>query len=537
MRSKRLGIAVSSVVLGAASSSIAYAKEPPAALPRVWMMGSKFAIPNGSLVDLDRPTPIKWFQETGLRWKRIVTGPHFGCAVSDDGNVYVWSYDQAKREFSPPRLLQDVNGTDVSASEDRVFVLTRKGAVGMFDPITCKEEKKFILKGADFYSFFGTRSSKFVSVSAGRRHVILLDNQGRVWTAGDNEYGQCARQMKKSEKSKNNFNRFDYIETGLSPNDWDTLACVYDSPDVAVSAHSGGRHSVIMTKFGKILAFGDDSKIQLGLGDTRSQDAPDYVPHSGMGRLDYSDGGDMQQSRMFQQFSPAVKYTFYDRHFRNKITEMKLVPSSTPYTAAVLGDEFSILLAGSEGRMICCGENRVGQCGRGFNKQQQTFTSVKLPRNVKPVQVSCGTSHCLAALEDGSVHAWGENSHGQLGVGSRAPQCPPVIVHRSKLRGPLLEDMLTQIGKDQDPQVIEEFLTERRKTDTPFGLNSDRTLPEVVASEKQADHVDSALKQEILAAVELGRAKLMMPEEEQTKFVPILVSASFNNSVLVMQQE
>lgn len=529
MTSRRLGVAVSSVVLGA-TSSMAYAKEPPAALPRVWMMGSKFAIPNGSLIDLDRPTPIKWFHETGLRWRRIVTGPFFGCAVSDDGKVYVWSYDQAKREFVPPRLLKDVNGIDASVSEDRVFVVTRKGAVEMFDPITCMEERKFDVKG----SFFSLRSSKFVSVSAGRRHVTLLDNQGRVWTAGDNNYGQCARQMKKSK----NFNRFNYIEETAPCNDWDTLTCVYDSPegDVAVSAHSGGRHSIIIAKSGKFLAFGDDSKIQLGLGDTRSQDAPDYVPHSGMGRLDSETD---VQSRMFQQFSPAVKYTFYDRHFRNKITEMKLPPSSAAYTAAVLGDDFSILLAGSEGRMICCGENRFGQCGRGFNKQQQTFSSVKLPRNVKPVQISCGTSHCLAALEDGSVHVWGENSHGQLGVGSRAPQCPPVVVHRSKLRGPLLQDILTQIGRDQDPRIIEEFLTERRKTDTPFGLNSDRTFPYVVASENQEKHPtrDSALKEQILAALELGRAKLMMPEEEQTKFLPILVSASFNNSVLVMQQQ
>jgi alpha-tubulin suppressor-like RCC1 family protein len=489
-------------------------------------MGSKLAIPNGSLIDLDRPTPIDWFRETGLRWEQIMTGPYFGSAVSGDGKVFVWGYNSAESKFVPPKRVFDSEGSRIAVSEDKVFVLTRKGAVVVIDPLTGEEETTLMIPSE---SFFGVSRVKFVSISAGRSHVLLLDNKGRVWTCGDNEYGQCARPLTKSQK---NINRFNYVEKPKSEkkskSHFTELSCVYSEPDVATAVHCGGLHSAFLTKSGKCLSFGDDSKIQLGLGDTRSQDAPDYVPHSGMGRLD-PDGLAPDMSKMFQQFSPAVKYTFYDRHFRNKPTDMKV---SQNVNSVVLGDNFSLVQVGSEGQMLCCGENRSGQCGRGLNKQQQTFSSIKLPRQQKPVQVSCGLSHCIASLDDGSVHVWGDNSHGQLGVGSRASQCPPVVLHRSKLRGVLIQDVITKIGKgDASAEEIEEFLSERQQ-DRPLSLDNALKIPEVSQQKPE-----SKLKKQLLAAIEQGKEKLIMSELEQTKFVPVLVSASFNNSILVLQDQ
>ena len=49
---------------------------------------------------------------------------------------------------------------------------------------------------------------------------------------------------------------------------------------------------------------------------------------------------------------------------------------------------------------------------------------------VSAAAVAAGASHGLALLEDGSVLAWGENSEGQLGDGSRDGRSLPLSVHR-----------------------------------------------------------------------------------------------------------
>lgn len=534
MTTRYLFAGASTAFLALAATQRAYAKEASgtSGKARVWMCGSKFAIPNGSLVDLDRPTPISWFTETGLEWKKITTGPHFGASLaSKEGRVYVWAYDKSSQSHIPPRDLGIKEVVDIASTEHFLVVLDRKGAdVNLIDPVTFELVATLTIPQAS--SWLLGRRRRFISVSAGRHHVALLDDLGRVWTAGNNTDGQCGRRMTNDQKKINRFNYYESDKSNQTPQTYfnGTLACVWDQYP-ATEAVCGGSHTVIVCKDGKAYSFGDDSKIQLGLGDTRSQDMPDYVPHSGMGQLN-ADVTDM--SKLFQPTMPAVKYTFYDRHFRSKISEMKVPEPNV--TGAVLGDNFTILRMGDSGRMLACGENQLGQCGRGLNKQQQTLAPVKLPRHVKPVHVSCGLSHCVASLEDGSVHSWGGNSSGQLGCGNRAPSCPPVTIHRSKIRGLLIEDIITRVGRDDVSKAdLEAFLEERKRDSitTQSQLSKESTLLPPAAA---VDKVPSNIKQELLNAIDRSRAELMMSPQEQSKWVPIMVHASFNNSVIVMEE-
>jgi len=45
--------------------------------------------------------------------------------------------------------------------------------------------------------------SKLVKVVCGRRHTVVLDECGRIWTMGDNKYGQLGRKTLANEKSNN----------------------------------------------------------------------------------------------------------------------------------------------------------------------------------------------------------------------------------------------------------------------------------------------------------------------------------------------
>ena len=50
---------------------------------------------------------------------------------------------------------------------------------------------------------------------------------------------------------------------------------------------------------------------------------------------------------------------------------------------------------------------------------------VQLPDGVSVQHVSCGHSHCIALDSHGQLFSWGDNTHGQLGVG-RSESSKPV---------------------------------------------------------------------------------------------------------------
>ncbi|XP_071479300.1 probable E3 ubiquitin-protein ligase HERC4 [Diadema antillarum] len=100
------------------------------------------------------------------------------------------------------------------------------------------------------------------------------------------------------------------------------------------------------------------------------------------------------------------------------------------------GDDHTLAVS-DKGQVLSWGHNDRGQCGMATGDQDDK----PKPRIMKSlgsyhvVQVSCGSRHSLALTRDGRVFSWGDNSVGQLGIGSTTPlfsDCPLVI---RKLRG------------------------------------------------------------------------------------------------------
>ena len=95
------------------------------------------------------------------------------------------------------------------------------------------------------------------------------------------------------------------------------------------------------------------------------------------------------------------------------------------------------LTVGSDGNAYAWGDNSYGQLGDGTRTNQNAPVRVKTPdRNTYPdlpkdftyLQVSAGEYHSLALGSDGNAYAWGYNSYGQLGNGTRTNQNAPVRV-------------------------------------------------------------------------------------------------------------
>ncbi|KAL2014872.1 hypothetical protein VTN00DRAFT_2397 [Thermoascus crustaceus] len=100
---------------------------------------------------------------------RLVAGPTIGAAVSRDGGLYVFS----TRELHAEPHLKDLNDRD-------------------YDPSLALPP--FVPSRTRLYTDIGVEdsssSSKVAEVAVGRNHIVALLADGRVFTAGDGNYGQ-----------------------------------------------------------------------------------------------------------------------------------------------------------------------------------------------------------------------------------------------------------------------------------------------------------------------------------------------------------
>uniref|UniRef100_A0A8C9S9W4 HECT and RLD domain containing E3 ubiquitin protein ligase 3 n=1 Tax=Scleropages formosus TaxID=113540 RepID=A0A8C9S9W4_SCLFO len=75
-----------------------------------------------------------------------------------------------------------------------------------------------------------------------------------------------------------------------------------------------------------------------------------------------------------------------------------------------------------QGQVFAWGAGSGGQLGLGTAED-----TVRVPRLIKKLcehrisQITCGNQHCIALSKDGQLFTWGQNSHGQLGLGKAQP--------------------------------------------------------------------------------------------------------------------
>ncbi|WP_019901180.1 Ig-like domain repeat protein [Salinispora arenicola] len=103
------------------------------------------------------------------------------------------------------------------------------------------------------------------------------------------------------------------------------------------------------------------------------------------------------------------------------------LPAGTAAVAIAAGDAHSVALTAA-GTVLAWGDNSHGQLGDGTGADSLTPVGVSLPAGVTASAVAAGRDHSVALTSAGTVLAWGGNSFGQLGDGTVADRSTPVAV-------------------------------------------------------------------------------------------------------------
>ena len=316
---------------------------------------------------------------------KVVSFATFTLALDDRGKVYFWGdneelqlgIDTMVTHPIQVDMLDSEYIVDISAGYFHAMAVNREGVVftwGTSDvgalgvgPMPFAAQLPTPLNSTDCI----LRGKRIIKVSAGVSHSIALDDQGIMYSWGDNTWGQLGN----SEQLVMNGTK--YIQ--WSPGNVD-YSGVLQGKHIA-QVESGISHTMALSSDGLIFLFGGNELSQIGAVD---------LPFSS---------------------SPIVMNT------------------SLTATEISTGGYYSVFLS-SNGSVHSFGYNSFGQMGDGT-----TITRANpVPVRISPLQekliiqvASCDT-HSIAVTSDGQLFSWGDNTYGQLGDGSRVSKGFPVPV-------------------------------------------------------------------------------------------------------------
>jgi len=221
-----------------------------------------------------------------------------------------------------------------------------------------------------------------IAAAAGGSHILYVDDNGTLWGAGYNEWGQL------------------FVPTttirddGYAGNQYTFMPIA--SHVTAVAA--GGNTSLYRTDDGTLW----ENSGSTYLGPVKV--ATDVIAFA-VGGWGYSCLCITSDGQLWK-----IEYS----------GNRTLIAANV--TAAVAGDDY-ILYTTIDGQLWSMGDNLYGQLGNGTCIDQ--LTPVPVASSV--AAIAAGNDHSLYITRDGKLMAMGSNSSGQLGLGSQTGQCPTPV--------------------------------------------------------------------------------------------------------------
>ncbi|CAG9769467.1 unnamed protein product [Ceutorhynchus assimilis] len=197
-------------------------------------------------------------------------------------------------------------------------------------------------------------ANKVIECALGDNHTLFLTNEGRVFSCGNNDYGQLGHDQPRKRPRMSVFQPV----TGLDAYNITHVAC-------------GATHSMALNQWGQVFSWGSDYHGQLG------QELGENI-----------------------QAIPKIVRTLAQYHI----------------VQLACGQRHTVALTDS-GDILSWGANNFGQLGVGsFSPSETVPKRVNAISGLPFVFITCGANHTFAISKSGAVFGWGKNTRGQLGI-------------------------------------------------------------------------------------------------------------------------
>ena len=251
---------------------------------------------------------------------------------------------------------------------------------------------------------------KINMISCGAYFTVCVDDEGFIWSFGQNNCGQ--------------------LGTG-NKTDFNVPQKILNIPPV-LFVSCGDDYTLIITNDSNLWACGGNRLGQLCHRDKEARSKPQQTSFTNISTVSAGRNHSLFQNNKGEIFACGNNY--YGAcglgHFNSpQITPSLILNLPENIVQFVCGSNHCLFL-NSEGNVFSVGNNEEGQLGLGHNTNQNELN--KIP-NIPPIKIiSCVNASCYLVDFEGNLWSFGLNTQGQLGHGDKRDKNTPEIINTLK---------------------------------------------------------------------------------------------------------
>jgi len=345
---------------------------------------------------------------------------HQTFAVKDNGGVWAWGKNDHGQlgdgtktaSLSPKRITALVDVAAVVPGPNHTVVVKSNGATLVFGDNSEGQlgngttTERLTPLSLDVPPL----NRRVVAAGVGTRHTVIVRDDGSVWACGSNAAGQLG---------------VGAVALRTTPVE---VSGVGDVKSLAL----GLFHGLALKTDGSVKGWGTNGYGQIGDGTQADREKPVALPALsgvvGVAAGDYNSAAVTTAGQV---------WTWGDNTY-GQLADASVTERTTPLAVSGLtgmttvdSEGNHVLALKSNGTVWAWGDNSHGQLGNGASTLSPVNTPVQVSTSTGMGTVSAvaaGRTHSLALTATGEVWSWGSNDEGQLGDGGTASHTSPVHV-------------------------------------------------------------------------------------------------------------
>jgi len=446
-----------------------------------WGLNSNGQLGFGNTTNKKVPSEI-----TGLaNIVKIKSVGNTSFAINSTGKIYAWGEGYTK---IPAIISINANVIDLG----KTYYLADDGKVRTIKNNT---EIQLCLRQNPNPEIVEIENEKIVQISEGTDHLLLLSESGKVYSYGINVYGQLG--------DGSLVGKTENISTAVKTGMWTLLENIVDisagenysmalaadgniytwgingnlqlghegiqenafaivQPNIndVIAVRAGALHSSVITNPGNVYTFGNGENGELGNGSNDNYAIPQLVGKNiietnknniilEVGET-FDIDGTINYFNLYEEKVANMEYESKDsgRILANPITgeiiglkegrttviakevgtekigviQVRILETGSKPEGTLINIEPKIVTGGKhtlslkvDGTVWAYGQNTYGQLGIGTQETTDNPIKVEFGTGVKIVDIACGEEHSMALDSAGNVYVWGRNNYFQLG--------------------------------------------------------------------------------------------------------------------------
>jgi len=256
--------------------------------------------------------------------------------------------------------------------------------------------------------YFSSNSITITQIACGANHTIFLASDNKVYSCGNNTYGQLCLGFNSDSTLPQEITYFSYLYITITQ-----IAC-------------GSNHTIFLASDNKVYSCGNNEFGQLGLENFNNQSTPREVNYFTDYVITITQIACGANHTIFLASDNKV-YSCGNNDFGQlglNSTEVKITePTEIAFftnnvitiTQIACGADYTIFLA-NDNKVYSCGNNSNGQLGINslIEKNEPTEIAFFTDNEITITQIACGSSHTYILTSDDDFYGFGNNSNQQL---------------------------------------------------------------------------------------------------------------------------